>query len=326
MKPQLAGDPYRDGFQETKRQRKRNKNGDFLPVAAPIIAICHPVFDYELFRCAWNGTNAKWANVSVGDKRLEKPVRKLSETQRAIYVMLVNWFMSMVNEFGGMSLFHDPSDPRIHFRWAWCVWHRVIVGVASSITAETIFDQGFQARHCWFSGSHYTTGTSGRLSTARPKYNFSVGNVRVVETAHKIYKDKFWYLSDQAVPEVQESMSRLVCAIRWGLPPNCKSQASHLCHNLPQVCVNPEHIIWELPKANQHRNYCVYGSQAFCPHLPKCVFTSIDGRYLPHRNHLALSSLCDCESINCMGPVVSNVLEPDNEDVGPSCGKRGKAS
>jgi len=53
-------------------------------------------------------------------------------------------------------------------------------------------------------------------------------------------------------------------------PPTWFAHGSHLCGI--RRCINPDHIIWELPWDNIHRDAChKYKYYKECPHSPKCL-------------------------------------------------------
>lgn len=283
---------------QKRRKRTHNPQGQVLPIAAPVLARQNPVTDFETFVALWDGRRLpSWQGAAISDRLLESSFRRLAPDPKTAYVELINYHLATVENFGGIDTFYDSDKPDRLFQWSWHVWHRVILGICDNIKkcGDTLDQQ-----NCWFSSAHLNKSDR---STARPKYNFQPGDVRMVDHPHNAYKDKFVYLADQRIKEVQEVVARLICAIVHGPPPPGRNQASHLCHNVPQICVNPAHIIWEAPADNLRRNWCVFAAAGFCPHTPKCVFTTKDGVYMPHRNHLHYKGgpICDCEAVDCWG-------------------------
>ena len=274
------------GAAMTKRKRKFNATGQLKPIAADVIEHADQAADYARFQQYWGGSSAgtDWGRLSIADRLLERAVKK-SRLITKVHDKLTNGLMATIERGGGLGAFHDTTKPNAAFRWSWHVWHHVIVGISKNIRSCNPND-------CWFSSAHLNKRDR---STARPKYNFQVANVRKVD--HDKYRNRFAYLGDQRFPEVQEVVARLVLAAFRG-PGLDKQQASHLCHNVPQLCVNPNHLIWELAGPNLSRNMCVFGAAIFCPHEPKCVFTDLDGIYMPHRNDLS-GEPCDCEGKSC---------------------------
>ncbi|TGV15847.1 hypothetical protein EN816_00930 [Mesorhizobium sp. M8A.F.Ca.ET.173.01.1.1] len=49
----------------------------------------------------------------------------------------------------------------------------------------------------------------------------------------------------------RHNVSRYVCALVHGEPPERRFQAAHLCGNGHLGCVNPNHLVWKTPSANQ---------------------------------------------------------------------------
>jgi len=65
---------------------------------------------------------------------------------------------------------------------------------------------------------------------------------------------------------------------KYGPIPDTTLQYSHRCHN--EMCINPEHGVWETDQQNKDRNSCRTGSHlilpdrtvvTLCPHNPCCL-------------------------------------------------------
>jgi len=62
-------------------------------------------------------------------------------------------------------------------------------------------------------------------------------------------------------------------------------QAAHRCLN--KSCFNPYHIKNTSDAENKDDKGCKYGCAHYCPHEPKCIWNSNDGRWLPCRNDVS---------------------------------------
>lgn len=100
----------------------------------------------------------------------------------------------------------------------------------------------------------------------------------------------------------QIKATRLLCGIfrRPSLTNGSKLQCSHLCFMDP-TCINPKHLFPESRKVKNDRQRCTNGCANYCPHIPKCIWTGIDGKLLLHRNDpydIYSKEDCDC-IVNC---------------------------
>ena len=59
---------------------------------------------------------------------------------------------------------------------------------------------------------------------------------------------------------------------------------------------------------NKDHNFCRRSCAAWCPHTPKCIFTSDNGTFLPCRNAVPLQHPCNCDN-NCFGERVEEPTE-----------------
>ena len=138
--------------------------------------------------------------------------------------------------------------------------------------------------------------------TDRPKIHIAPGTIQLSydNSSFSIPKTQRLKFTSSLVSEARfkSSVARIIAVLLHGPPADRNTQASHLCHNIAQTCFNPRHIIWESDKRNKGRGYCVNGARFYCPHDPKCIYTNIDGVFLPHRN-LDTFVVCDCADFDC---------------------------
>ena len=66
------------------------------------------------------------------------------------------------------------------------------------------------------------------------------------------------------------------------------------------ACINPHHISLTTLAQNQDHKYCVRSMAAWCPHRPRCIYTDVDGRFLPCRNMVIRTEKCLCGR-DCFG-------------------------
>lgn len=77
--------------------------------------------------------------------------------------------------------------------------------------------------------------------------------------------------------------THIVLAHHGCYPPHSCAQGSHICNN--RYCVNPDHLIWQLPWDNCSRNGCHYFNYFDeCPHDPPCIPCPIDAQERAREN------------------------------------------
>jgi hypothetical protein len=232
--------------------------------------------------------NIRWDRLSAGDQLLKGEYLELSPAQQRLFRKLVGYLRHYVTDRIGIESFDQPTAYGI---WNWPTWVRVLLKIAASVQRNIDDADG----NCW--SSDYAVATVYR----RPAVNIRPGHIelRLNRDSKKTPKTRrVMFVIDPAVedPRFKQPISRLMAVLFHGIP-SPADQASHLCHNVPQNCINPNHLCWEKDQANKSRNRCVNGAAFYCPHEPKCIYTSLTGRYLPHRNGTRWEE-CTCTE-NC---------------------------
>lgn len=241
-----------------------------------------PITEYQLSLRYLNRDSINWEQLSVGDQRLQLKVKALTPSQLDIYHHLIELLRQYVDRTCGAAGFNDTSTLYI---WNWPTWHKAILQLANSIVGHY---SGMD--DCWF--SRLGSDRNGRSCiTVRPSRTEKRWDVA-------FYKGEWLHYIVEGGTHITTSGARFIGVLFNGVPPTEDIQCSHLCHNNPQNCINPRHSRWETDRINKGRNYCTYGSGMYCPHQLKCVYSSLEGRFLPHRN-LSYWAICDCEGMNC---------------------------
>jgi Zinc-binding loop region of homing endonuclease len=244
--------------------------------------IIDPVEEYRLSIQHLNKGSTNWCGLSKGDQSLQKEIQGLNPEQSEIYHRLIELLRLYVDRTCGVMGFNDTSTLYI---WNWPTWHKAIIQVARGFVGPSCGEND-----CWF--VKMGTDKSGRPSvTVRPSRTEVRWDVAFHRGLHHRY-------TVEGGARITTSTARLVGVLLHEAPPSDKYQASHLCHNSPQICINPRHLRWEVDKVNKGRNSCTYGAVMYCPHEVKCVYTNLAGRFLPHRN-LIDHAECDCEGVAC---------------------------
>jgi len=249
-----------------------------------------------------------WSLVAESEKQLRSQFVALSPGQKSLYFKLIGLLRVYVESFG------QENFNRVHtmFVWNWPTWHRILLKIARATDSAGFFDEN----DCWFS----TFSFKGPI--ARPKIHVVPGQMqsfRDTSAKDPSQSIRLKFTQVEAAPRFKSSVARLLMVFLHGSPPTETSQCSHLCKNDPQRCFNPYHTIWEEDLDNKSRNGCIYGSQLYCPHSPKCIFTDVSGRFLPHRNIDKLE-ICECTEVDCHAARIQDdrrgkdVLEEEEDD------------
>jgi len=231
--------------------------------------------------------------LNLPDRTVLREMLKSSSNQQFVYLRLWTLLQSFVNDLGGPEEMHKPGV--LLGRWNWPTWHYNIIRrvVRSIVNAHPITDDD-----CWFSDLAYDPKGRPKLSVLPGVYEIRVG--RSLSTNDK---EAFFLIEDDSdFPRHDTSAARVMTTLIRGLPSDTKLEASHLCWNNPQFCINPHHTVWETKLQNAARKTCVGGTWEFCLHDPKCLWTDAEGRYLPCRNKNLLNGVCSCEDKKCLGP------------------------
>ena len=162
--------------------------------------------------------------------------------------------------------------------WNWPTWHHVILSLVGRI------DNLHEIKHsndCFFVTLfplQLEEDGSFRVGNNYPRLRVRPGHVeRQADSGpHKFTVSKI----------VERNAGQFMALLTRGTIPSEGAQASHRCENLPQLCVNPNHVIWESAIINQSRDSCDDSTAIYCPYPVKCPFTDHLGRSLPHRNAL----------------------------------------
>jgi len=244
-----------------------------------------------------------WNRLSGGDRTLRKVYERLEGPKQLRYWRLIGSLREYVRRHIGEEQF---SDPHKHFVWNWPTWHRLILKMAEN-------SSGFDGENdCWHSTYSYAIDGS-----SRPKIHVSPGVThRVVDRLVTRRTDNVRYrfaLVEGCIPFMSQ-LARIAATLHSGPPLSISLQASHLCYNDPQLCFFPGHIIWESDALNKTRRYCVYGAKVLCRHRPRCIWTSIEGRFLPCRNQLIDELVCSCEN-DCFHRLPARLHESATEEM-----------
>jgi hypothetical protein len=249
-----------------------------------------------------------WGCLCVGDQLLRGEYLGLSTAQRRLFRKLVGHLRRYVADRIGVEAFDQPTTYGI---WNWPTWARILLKIAASVPKDIDDADG----NCWF--SDYAVASVYR----RPAVHVRPGHIELRENRDSKQTPKtrrVMFVTDPAVedPRYKQAISRLMTVLFHGTPSSA-DQASHLCHNLPQNCINPNHLCWEKDQGNKSRMRCVNGAAFYCPHEPKCIYTSSTGRYLPHRNGTRWEE-CTCTE-NCH---TVNVAKEEDDAAEAKLGKR----
>lgn len=241
--------------------------------------------EYRLAKRYLTRTRMMWANASPGDQKLQDSYLALTSQQRTQYWLMRDMLDVYVIRDIGEDKFADMDTRWI---WNWATWHKTIMFIAESMSpCDDV------AQDCWFSHASFNH------AKGYPKYRISVGRFEIRSDANHNARDRYTFYKHQFPSKDRESnICRVMATLKLGPAPS-DAQASHLCANVPQRCVNPAHLLWEKGAENKSRNYCGTGQAYTCIHEPRCIFTDTDGRWLKHRNANSLEP-CDCEGVKCM--------------------------
>lgn len=261
------------------RERSANVGTNHNREVAPrftLISTSDPIGDYRKSLRGISTTHdiVRWNTLSESDRQLRFKHLDLSVTQRQIYRKLIQMLRDHVDARVGVDNFNGHSEM---FVWNWWTWHRIIL----KISKATHSTRQFHEQDCWFSTF------SARGHTARPKIHIRPGVMQTFQDESAKDPSTSVRFKFTAVPGSQlfkSSVARLVAVLVHGAPDSAAQQSSHRCHNNPQRCFNPNHVCWESDGENKSRNSCTYLCALFCLHTPKCIFTDVDGNYLPDLN------------------------------------------
>lgn len=272
---------------ERQRRAPQPRTGPYQRRSSDANAIREdPIQAYNLFFRHLYPGHVDWNHVLPGDQRLEKKYSRLSVSQRQIYFILLRLLQSYVLQHIGADSFDDCSR---QWRWNWPTWHSVIFKLVESVKDTVRGENG-----CWFSSLSTDLG-------GRPKLPIRPGQIERRPDGNHSRRNVFdYYRAADQSRTLETTAARTMAVLRLGVPPDPRLQASHLCHNFPQTCVNPRHVVWESDCINKSRNLCVMGNVVSCFHrAEKCIFTDVDGHWLPHRNQDFRSIPCDC-TVDCL--------------------------
>lgn len=239
---------------------------------------CSAVEDYRLALRWLTPPVPAWERLSQGDQALQKRWQRLTAGQRDTYWILVDLLHGYVGGTVGEEDFDDVMTPWV---WNWATWHRVILKIAGSMPTRNL-----QSNTCWMSTLSTDRGGHCKLSV-RP------GRIEKRSDGNHSRRNIWDFYIVEGAASLETTTGRLITLLAHGPPTDTGAQASHLCHNEPQQCTNPGHLIWEDDGTNKSRNRCVFGAGFLCPHQPKCVWTDTTGRFLPHRNCTEWQATCD---------------------------------
>ena len=247
--------------------------------------LADPIHEYRLSLVYISSSSTAWFDFSVGDQLLKSRHAKFSATGRKVFFFLVEHLRTYVESTVGIGGFSGTDTLYV---WNWATWHRILIRLALSLDVDCSGSEN----DCWLTSLSMDAG-------GHPKYKVVPGRVEKRDDVRNNRLDGKWYFyRDENGQGVQTSIGRLACVLRKGIPGSMQ-QASHLCHNDPQGCFNPRHLVWESDRMNKSRNGCIHSCRFFCPHEIKCIYTNTKGRYLPHRNMEGLGTTCDSQGIDC---------------------------
>jgi hypothetical protein len=221
-------------------------------------------------------TGIEWDAASDGDKLLKKEHEKLSAEQYAYFAHLADQLFENMDEEDGLDSFGDG------FGFNWPSWHRFLLKIVASIDSESLSDD----RNCFLSS---LGSQSERIIT---------GSVGIDAKGEVVFKS-------DCLQHIL-LVSQLITMLKFGCVPERGQQTSHRCMNrkrrfdsqLFNPCLNLEHVIREDSAENKSRNDCIMGYAFSCRHEEKCIFTDIDGYWLPCINAEDFQE-CHCKEQYC---------------------------
>jgi hypothetical protein len=246
-----------------------------------------------------------YGKLPPGDQYEMKTIRSFNGVQRKVYFCLVALLRAYVTTWIGVDNFDNIDQLWV---WNWPTWHQKILSLAGTASGTG------QKLDCWFSSLSRDRG-------GHPKFPIRPGRVQIRKDASRAERNIWRFYACEGA-RIESTVARLVCILKFGQPANASLQASHLCHNVPATCFNPDHICFETDGYNKRRNKDANSHAMYCRHSVKCIFTNVCGVFLPHRNTMEFQA-CDCPGFDCHSEIifVSEDGEQDNgtgDAVGPS--------
>jgi hypothetical protein len=198
-------------------------------------------------------------------------------------------FYVQVKEIGPNN-FCKPNERLI---WNINMWLEILMDFASRFDDKAYGSKcELSSEDCWL----LTLTKDGEKIQDQPQVSTRPYHIKEIQTNEdgKQHEKEFMEKNESNI-----QFQHVAAFLSHGLPGTKGDQASHRCFNNPQYCANPSHFCWEISAVNKSRWYCQNGSLCTCPHSPKCVWTSPDGKYPPFRNQQISKFDCNCNG-NCL--------------------------